>query len=140
MASEKYQQMAVLTSSTIAFTVCFMVWMMFAVLGIPIQKTLGLNNTEFGPLGGNPCIDRLGAIADWADDGQIRRPHCVFCVNAHHGDSHLCHGVCQSVLAFFGVGLVCGLGGRFVYGWDCLCGKMVPTRASRLCHGGVWGR
>ncbi len=56
MASEKYQQMAVLTSSTIAFTVCFMVWMMFAVLGIPIQKTLGLNNTEFGLLAATPVL------------------------------------------------------------------------------------
>jgi nitrate/nitrite transporter NarK len=26
--------------STFAFTVCFMVWMMFAVIGIPIKKTL----------------------------------------------------------------------------------------------------
>lgn len=56
MASEKYKQMAVLTSSTIAFTVCFMVWMMFAVLGIPIQKTLGLNNTEFGLLAATPVL------------------------------------------------------------------------------------
>lgn len=36
--------------STLAFTVCFAVWMMFGVIGIPIKKTLGLNNTEFGIL------------------------------------------------------------------------------------------
>lgn len=38
MASLKTKQYMVLTSSTIAFTVCFMVWMMFAVLGIPLKN------------------------------------------------------------------------------------------------------
>ena len=56
MASLKTKQNMVLTFSTIAFTVCFMVWMMFAVLGIPIQKTLGLNNTEFGLLAAMPVL------------------------------------------------------------------------------------
>ena len=32
---------SVLAGSTLAFTVCFAVWMMFAVIGIPIKKTLG---------------------------------------------------------------------------------------------------
>ncbi|HEX5768036.1 MAG TPA: hypothetical protein VFX94_07365 [Burkholderiales bacterium] len=32
------QQISVVTLSTIAFTVCFAVWMMFAVIGIPIKK------------------------------------------------------------------------------------------------------
>ena len=31
MASQKYKQYSVLASSTLAFTVCFMVWMMLAV-------------------------------------------------------------------------------------------------------------
>ena len=34
---------SVLIVSTIAFTTCFMVWMMFGVIGIPLKKTLGLN-------------------------------------------------------------------------------------------------
>ena len=38
--------MSVLIVSTLAFTVCFMVWMMFGVIGIPIRKTLGLNATD----------------------------------------------------------------------------------------------
>jgi NNP family nitrate/nitrite transporter-like MFS transporter len=50
------QQISVLTSSTIAFTVCFMVWMMFAVIGIPIKKTLGLSETEFGLLIATPVL------------------------------------------------------------------------------------
>ena len=42
--------------STIAFTVCFMVWMMFAVIGIPIKKTLDLNATQFGLLMATPVL------------------------------------------------------------------------------------
>ena len=56
MASEKYQQWSVVTASTTAFTVCFMVWMMFAVIGIPIKQSLGLNETEFGILVATPVL------------------------------------------------------------------------------------
>lgn len=42
--------------STLAFTVCFMVWMMFAVIGIPIKAALGLNETEFGILVATPVL------------------------------------------------------------------------------------
>ncbi|MBX9812909.1 MAG: NarK/NasA family nitrate transporter [Burkholderiales bacterium] len=56
MASQQYKQWSVVTASTTAFTVCFMVWMMFAVIGIPIKKTLGLNETEFGLLAAMPVL------------------------------------------------------------------------------------
>ena len=56
MASQTTKQCAVLTSSTVAFTVCFMIWMMFAVLGIPIKQKLGLNETEFGILAATPVL------------------------------------------------------------------------------------
>jgi NNP family nitrate/nitrite transporter-like MFS transporter len=46
----------VLTSSTFAFTICFAIWMMFAVLGIPIKARLGLNETEFGLLVATPVL------------------------------------------------------------------------------------
>ena len=39
--SQRGKALSVLTVSTLAFTVCFMVWMMFGVIGIPIKKTLG---------------------------------------------------------------------------------------------------
>jgi len=42
--------------STIAFTVCFAVWMMFAVIGIPIKKILDLNETQFGLLAATPVL------------------------------------------------------------------------------------
>ena len=48
--------LSVLIVSTLAFTVCFMVWMMFAVIGIPLKKTLGLNATEFGLLTAMPVL------------------------------------------------------------------------------------
>ncbi|MDR0458120.1 MAG: MFS transporter, partial [Burkholderiaceae bacterium] len=47
---------SVLFASTWAFTVCFMVWMMFAAIGIPLRKTLGLNQTEFGLLAAMPVL------------------------------------------------------------------------------------
>lgn len=52
----KRKAIQVLVSSTTAFTICFAIWMMFAVLGIPIKKSLGLNETEFGLLAAMPVL------------------------------------------------------------------------------------
>ncbi len=54
--SRQGQALSVLIVSTLAFTVCFMVWMMFGVIGIPIKKQLGLNATEFGLLTATPVL------------------------------------------------------------------------------------
>ncbi|WP_415755492.1 MFS transporter [Pseudomonas leptonychotis] len=56
MVSQKVQQGLVLGMSTTAFTICFMVWMMFAVLGIPIKELLQLNETQFGLLISTPVL------------------------------------------------------------------------------------
>ena len=59
MASElrnEKKAWSVLIVSTLAFTVCFMVWMMFGVIGIPIKKMLNLNATEFGLLTAMPVL------------------------------------------------------------------------------------
>ncbi|PUE14579.1 MFS transporter [Limnohabitans sp. MMS-10A-160] len=59
MANELIQQRkawSVLIVSTLAFTVCFMVWMMFGVIGVPIKKMLNLNATEFGLLMAMPVL------------------------------------------------------------------------------------
>src|SRR5512140_2589445 len=56
MATQTYKSWSVVTASTTAFTVCFMVWMMFAVIGIPIKKTLDLNETQFGILVALPVL------------------------------------------------------------------------------------
>lgn len=55
MGTDK-RPLTVLVSSTFAFTICFAVWMMFAVLGIPIKTQLGLNETEFGLLVATPVL------------------------------------------------------------------------------------
>jgi NNP family nitrate/nitrite transporter-like MFS transporter len=54
--SKQTQALSVLVVSTLAFTVCFMVWMMFGVIGVPLKKTLGLNATEFGLLTAMPVL------------------------------------------------------------------------------------
>jgi len=56
MTPRSQQQLSVLVMSTLAFTVCFAVWMMFAVIGIPIKAQLGLNETQFGILIATPVL------------------------------------------------------------------------------------
>ncbi len=55
-AAQSGKAMSVLVSSTLAFTVCFAVWMMFGVIGIPIKQELGLNATQFGILTATPVL------------------------------------------------------------------------------------
>lgn len=46
----------VLVVTTWAFIVCFAVWLMFGVIGIPIQDELGLNGLQFGMLTSMPIL------------------------------------------------------------------------------------
>lgn len=61
---------AVLSLSTLSFIACFAVWVIFSIIGKPIQAELGLNNTEFGMLIGTPILTgsflrpMFGALAD----------------------------------------------------------------------------
>lgn len=56
MSSSNRRAISVLVVSTLAFTVCFMVWMMFGVIGIPLKKQLGLSATQFGLLTATPVL------------------------------------------------------------------------------------
>src|SRR5512146_3456829 len=56
MGKPAAKKWSVLTGSTLSFTVCFAVGLMFAVIGIPIKKALGLNETEFGILAAMPVL------------------------------------------------------------------------------------
>jgi len=56
MTTRTRQQLSVLVMSTVAFTICFAVWMMFAVIGIPLKASLGLSETEFGLLVAMPVL------------------------------------------------------------------------------------
>lgn len=62
--------------STIAFTACFAVWTIFAIIGIGIKEELGLSETQFGLLVGTPIL--TGSLARvvlgvWADQFGGRR-------------------------------------------------------------------
>jgi MFS transporter, NNP family, nitrate/nitrite transporter len=56
LGHQGYRQWSVLAGSMLAFTVCFAIWMMFAVIGIPIKEMLGLNETQFGLLAATPVL------------------------------------------------------------------------------------
>ncbi|MCX8003571.1 MAG: NarK/NasA family nitrate transporter [Burkholderiaceae bacterium] len=50
------KQWSVAIVSMLAFTVCFAVWTMFGVIGVPIRKMLNLNATQFGILTAMPVL------------------------------------------------------------------------------------
>jgi NNP family nitrate/nitrite transporter-like MFS transporter len=56
VTAQTYKQVSVLASSTFAFTICFAVWVMFSIIGIPIRDTLDLNETQFGLLAATPIL------------------------------------------------------------------------------------
>jgi NNP family nitrate/nitrite transporter-like MFS transporter len=66
----KAKQNIALFSTTIAFTICFAVWTIFAIIGVPIQKEMGLTDTQFSLLVGTPILTgsliRL-TLGIWAD-------------------------------------------------------------------------
>ncbi len=62
--------------STLAFTACFAVWTIFAIIGIGIKEELGLSETQFGLLAGTPIL--TGSLVRvvlgiWADQFGGRR-------------------------------------------------------------------
>jgi MFS transporter, NNP family, nitrate/nitrite transporter len=56
----KTGNLSVLLVTTWAFTVCFAVWLMFGVTGIPIRTQLDLDSTQFGLLTATPVL--TGAV------------------------------------------------------------------------------
>lgn len=56
MPEVRSKQISVLTASTTAFTVCFAVWVMFSIIGIPVKELLGLSETQFGLLAAIPIL------------------------------------------------------------------------------------
>ncbi|MDR5745700.1 NarK/NasA family nitrate transporter [Caballeronia sp. LZ029] len=55
-ASADTRAWRVVGASTFAFTICFAVWMVFAILGIPLKKQLHLTDTEFGLIAATPVL------------------------------------------------------------------------------------
>jgi MFS transporter, NNP family, nitrate/nitrite transporter len=116
-ASRQAQQRA-LWLSTIAFTVCFAVWTIFAIIGIPIKKELNLNETEFGLLVGTPILTgsliRI-ALGIWADQYGGRAIYALTMLAAAAATFALsyAHTYPQMLLAGLGVGIA---GGSFAVG------------------------
>ncbi|WP_225980266.1 MFS transporter [Paracidovorax avenae] len=112
------QAWSVLAVSTLAFTVCFMVWMMFGVIGIPIKKMLGLNATEFGLLTAMPVL--TGSLVRvplgiWTDryGGRI----VMACLMAATVPAIWIMGYATQYWHFLAIGLFVGLaGGSFSVG------------------------
>jgi len=52
----KLRSLVVLAVTTWAFVVCFAVWLMFGVTGIPISRELNLNGLQFGLLTSTPVL------------------------------------------------------------------------------------
>jgi NNP family nitrate/nitrite transporter-like MFS transporter len=78
-------QQAALWMSTLAFTACFAVWTIFAIIGIQIKKDLGLSDTQFGLLVGTPILTgsliRL-ILGIWADQYGGRAVYALVMLSA----------------------------------------------------------
>lgn len=59
-AHDHARSLRVLAVTTFAFLICFAIWMMFGVIGIPIRTSLGLTASEFGLLTATPVL--TGAV------------------------------------------------------------------------------
>src|SRR6516225_6075674 len=104
--------------STIAFTVCFAVWTIFAIIGVKIKEELGLNETQFGLLVGTPIL--TGSLVRiflgiWTDQYGGRRIYTVVMLTAALATYLLtyAHTYPQMLVAALGVGVA---GGSFAVG------------------------
>ena len=111
-------QSRALWMSTIAFTVCFAVWTIFAIIGIQIKQELGLNETQFGLLVGTPIL--TGSLVRiflgiWTDQYGGRRIYTVVMLAAAVATFLLvyAHTYVQILIAALGVGIA---GGSFAVG------------------------
>jgi len=111
-------QSRALWMSTLAFTVCFAVWTIFAIIGVQIKQQLNLNETEFGLLVGTPILTgsliRL-ALGIWTDQYGGRVVYTLTMLAAAVATWLLtyAHTYPQMLLAALGVGIA---GGSFAVG------------------------
>jgi len=112
------QQTRALTMSTVAFTVCFAVWTIFAIIGVQIKKDLGLTDTQFGLLAGTPILtgslSRL-FLGIWTDQYGGRIVYVAVMVSAALATFLLTYADSYPLflLAALGVGIA---GGSFAVG------------------------
>ncbi|MBN9282459.1 MAG: MFS transporter, partial [Hyphomicrobium denitrificans] len=104
--------------STFAFTACFAVWTIFAIIGLRIKDQLGLTEAEFGLLAGTPIL--TGSLARiflgiWTDRYGGRLVFTVTMLAASVATALLIFAQTypQMLLAALGIGLA---GGSFAVG------------------------
>lgn len=114
----KVKQGLALSTTTIAFTVCFAVWTIFAIIGVKIKKDLGLSETEFSFLIGLPVLTgsiiRL-TLGIWADQYGGRPILAIVMISSAIATWLLSYAQTYNMmlLAALGVGIS---GGSFVVG------------------------
>ena len=114
----KRDQNTALWLSTIAFTACFAVWTIFAIIGIQIKEDLGLTETQFGLLVGTPILTgsliRL-ILGIWSDQYGGRVVYTLTMLSAAVMTALLtyAHDYPTFLLAALGVGIA---GGSFSVG------------------------
>ncbi|MCC6207355.1 MAG: MFS transporter, partial [Gammaproteobacteria bacterium] len=112
------QKNQALTLSTIAFTACFAVWTIFSIIGVEIQRELGLTETQFGLLIGTPILTgsliRL-VVGIWAEQlgGRIVTGLVMLTAAAATILLTFAHDYPTYLLAALGVGIA---GGSFASG------------------------
>ncbi len=104
--------------STLAFTICFAAWTIFAIIGIQIKRDLGLNEFQFGLLVGTPILTgsliRL-VLGVWTDQYGGRIVFTAVMVSAAVATALLsfAYDYTTFLLAALGVGIA---GGSFAVG------------------------
>ena len=111
-------QSQALWMSTIAFTVCFAVWTIFAIIGVQIKQQFNLNETQFGLLVGTPIL--TGSLIRiflgiWTDQYGGRRIYTLVMLSAAVATFLLAYATTyvQVLIAALGVGIA---GGSFAVG------------------------
>ncbi len=124
------QALSVLFSSTFAFTVCFAIWTMFSVLGVPLKTELSLNETQFGLLIATPVLTGalsrvpLGMLTDRFGGRPVFALVLLVCVPSLYLMSYATSYTQFLVLALF-VGLA---GGTFAVGTPYVARWFAPQR------------
>lgn len=114
----KAQQGVTLTLTTLAFTLCFAVWTIFAIIGVQIKSEMGLTDTQFSILISTPILTgsliRL-FLGIWADQMGARPIYFLTMVSSAictyllvYADTYL-----LMLVTALGVGIA---GGSFVVG------------------------
>ena len=112
------QRQWALAASTLAFVACFALWTIFSMIGIEVQRELGLSDTKFGLLVGTPILSGsvsrlfIGILSDRF--GGRRVMAAVMALSAAAG---FVLSYAETYLQFLAAALVMGLaGGSFAAG------------------------